>query len=372
MIRTDQVPPAPPAPPVSPLPTYTTAQIAQHVDGQLTGPDDLTLNGLADLDRAQPDQLTFLGDVKLMPAWESCAAGAVLVSEGIEAVSHPERRQAVITVPSADLAMASVLELYAPPPPVLEPGIHPTAIVDPTATLGEGCALGPYCVVGPHAVLGKGCTLHAHATVYDHAQLGDHCTLWANAVVRDRCTLGNNCTLHPGVVIGADGFGYRPGQDDAGQFRFVKVPQIGTVTLGNDCEIGANTTIDRAKFDATVLGHGCKLDNLIQIGHNCVLGNHVVIAACTAVGGSCTIGDATMIGGACDIADHVKIGSRVQLAGGAQLIHEVPDGETWVGSPACPAKAKFKELAAIRKLPDLLKAARPLMQEAAKPAEASP
>ncbi|MEM6551321.1 MAG: UDP-3-O-(3-hydroxymyristoyl)glucosamine N-acyltransferase [Planctomycetota bacterium] len=353
-----------------PLPTYTTAQIAQHVDGQLAGPDDLTLHGLADLDRAQPDQLTFLGDAKLLPAWQACAAGAVLVSEGIDAEAHPDRQQAVITVASADLAMASVLELYAPPPPTLEPGIHPTAIVDPTAELGEGCTLGPYSVVGPHAVLGPGCTLHAHATVYDHARLGAGCTLWAHAVVRDRCTLGDRCTLHPSVVIGADGFGYRPGEDADGRFRFVKIPQIGTVILGNDCEIGANTTIDRAKFDATVLGHGCKLDNLIQIGHNCVLGNHVVIAACTAVGGSCTIGDATVIGGATNIADHLKIGSQVRLAGGSGLMSDIPDGETWFGTPASHSKTKLKEYAALRKLPDLLKAARPLMHDHAKPAEA--
>ncbi|MEM1212179.1 MAG: UDP-3-O-(3-hydroxymyristoyl)glucosamine N-acyltransferase [Planctomycetota bacterium] len=352
------------------MPTYTTAQIAQHVNGQLAGPDDLPLQGLADLDRAEPDQLTFLGDTKLLPAWQACQAGAVLVSEGIDAQPHADRNQAVITVPSADLAMAAVLELYAPPPPALDPGIHPTAIVDPTATLGEGCTLGPYAVVGPHAVLGDRCTLHAHATVHDDARLGDGCTLWTHATVRERCTLGHRCTLHPGVVIGADGFGYRPGQDDAGNFCFVKVPQIGIVILGDDCEIGANTTIDRAKFDATVLGNGCKLDNLIQIGHNCILGNHVVIAACTAVGGSCTIGDATVIGGATNIADHLKIGSQVRLAGGSGLMSDIPDGETWFGTPADQNKTKLKEYAALRKLPDLLKAARPLMHDHAKPAEA--
>ncbi|MEM9296567.1 MAG: UDP-3-O-(3-hydroxymyristoyl)glucosamine N-acyltransferase, partial [Planctomycetota bacterium] len=220
-----------------------------------------------------------------------------------------------------------------------------------------GVAIGPGVYIGPHAQLGDGCVLHAGAVVMDDVVLGPGCVLWPHAVVRERCTLGARCILHPGAVIGADGFGYRPEKGPDG-VRIRKVPQIGVVTLGDDVEIGANSGVDRAKFDATVVGEGSKIDNLVQIGHNCRIGNHVVIAGCCGIGGSCVIGDYAMLGGMVMMRDHVSVGVGAKIAGGAAVIEDVPPGESWGGYPAGPMKQKIKEELAVRRLPDLLKLAK--------------
>ncbi len=334
---------------------YTTSEIATAVAGDLRGSGAVEITSLAELSQAGPGQLTFLGDARYLTRWQESSASATLVSESLteQVTQNTSPDLVVIFVASADLAMAKVLEMFAPPAPPVQPGVHPSAVVDPTARLGADVAVGALAYVGPHAMLGDGCVLHPQSTVMDEAVLGAGCVLWPGAVVRERCELGERCVLHAGAIIGGDGFGYRPG--GAGDAPLVKVPQIGKVVLGADCEIGANAAIDRAKFDVTELGQGCKIDNLVQIGHNCRLGDYVIIAGCTAVAGSCTIGSGTVIGGGADIADHLTIGSGVQLGGGAQLMNDIPDGETWGGSPAGPLKQKIKEEIAIRKLPDLIK-----------------
>jgi UDP-3-O-[3-hydroxymyristoyl] glucosamine N-acyltransferase len=181
-------------------------------------------------------------------------------------------------------------------------------------------------------------------------------------VIRERCRLGARCLLHANAVVGTDGFGYRPQRTAAG-VTLVKMPHLGHVELGDDCELGACCTIDRGKLAPTTLGHGCKLDNHVQIGHNCRLGNLVVIAGCSALAGSVTVGDGTMIGGQVAIKEHLTIGRGVQLAGGAQLMHHIPDGEVWAGSPAQPIRQTLREIAAIQRLPDFMRAARKLVQD---------
>jgi len=339
---------------------HTTQAIAQMLSGRLVGPGDLTIDSLAEIDRAEPGQLTFIGNAQYAGKWAQSNASAAVVSSDIEA--EPGEGRAFIVVDNADLAMASVLAAYEPARTPLPKGIHPSALIAESATIGKGCRIGPNCVVKPGVTLGQNTVLHANVTVYEDARVGDDCELWANVVIRERCTLGDRCILHPGAVIGADGFGYRA--DHTGPTpRIVKIPQIGVVTLGDDCEIGANTTIDRAKFDATVLGNGCKLDNLVQIGHNCRLGNMVVISGCVGIGGSCTIGDGTMIGGKAMLKDHVHIGKGCSIAGGAAVIVDVPDGEAWGGYPAGPLKDKFREELAIRKLPELMKKVKKYMKD---------
>lgn len=333
---------------------HSTQAIADLVGGQLQGPGDLTITALADIDHAKAGDLTFIGNGQYANKWAESNASAALVDQSIERDFAPGEGKALIIVDNADLAMATVQEAYAPPVPAPPKGVHPSALIADTATVGKDCHIGPNCVIMAGATLGDGVILHPGVTIYDDATIGSHCELWANVVVRERCSIGDRTVLHAGAIIGADGFGYRV-DTSTGSPQVVKIPQIGIVTIGSDCEIGANTTIDRAKFDATVIGDHCKIDNLVQIGHNCRLGNMILIAGCVGIAGSTTIGDGTIIGGKSMLKDHITVGRGCQIAGGAAVINDMPDGEIWAGYPAGPTKTKFREEMALRKLPDMMK-----------------
>lgn len=329
--------------------TFTTAELAQRVGGQLVGDNHVRIAGIESIDDAGPEHLTLIADKRYADRWPRSRAAAALVKRGIDPT--PDHRP-LIVIDDVDVASAVLLAVFAPPMPDPGPGTHPTAVVDPTATIGHGSRIGPGCVIGPHAVIAEQCVLHANVTVMDHARIGRECILWPGAVVRERCTLGERCILHPNVTIGGDGFGYRPSPDGRG---LVKIPQIGVVTIGHDVEIGAGSCIDRGKFSATVIGDGCKLDNLVQVAHNCRLGRCVVIAAHTALGGSVRVDDGALIGGMVCVREHCHIGAGAKLGGGSQLMHDIPPGEMWSGIPATDSRTMFKRYAAIARLPDHLR-----------------
>ncbi len=332
------------------MPTFTTQEIADRVQGELIGPGDAAIAGVNALTAAQPGELTFIGDEAHAAKWPASRASAALVRRGLAV--EPGAERCLIVVKDADLAMAIALAMFAPPLPLPPPGVHATAAIDPAAILGRDCRIGPHVFVGPRARIGDRCVLHPNVSVFDDAAIGDDCVLWSGTVVRERCTLGRRCILHPNVTIGADGFGYRPAADGRG---IAKIPQIGVVSIGDDVEIGAGTCIDRAKFAATVIGDGCKIDNLVQIGHNCTLGRCVIIAGQAAIGGSVTIGDGAVIGGNAMIPDHITIGAGATVAGGTLPIETIPAGETWAGYYAQPARRYMRMQAALRRLPDLVK-----------------
>lgn len=335
--------------------THTTRSLAKHVGGRLIGDGAVTITALAQLHTAQRGQLSFIGSKKYARDWPKSNASAALIGEDLLDGVEPGEGRALIAVENADLAMAAVLELFAPAPDRPEPGIHPSAVIDPTATLGNDVTVGPHCFVGPHAQLGDGCILHHRATVMHHARLGEGCELFAGVVIGSRCTLGDRCILHANAVIGTDGFGYRPGDTAAGQPPIVKMPHLGTVEIGHDVEIGAGTCIDRGKFDATTVGDHTKIDNLVQIGHNCRIGNAVLMAGCVGVSGSVTIGDGAVLGGGARVKDHCTLGKGVMLAGASCVMDDVPAGESWAGTPAKRLKTAIREELALRQLPDLLK-----------------
>lgn len=333
-------------------PAHSAGTIAQHVGGELVGSGDIRINGISDFNSVQPGQIALIGTQRYADRWADCPAAAALILRGLECANQPGR--ALIWVDNADLSFSKVLTLFAPPPVHTEPGIHPTAIVHETASLGSDIRIGPHCLIGPGVSLGDGCVLYNNVTILDHTRIGNQCTFWTGVVVRDRCTIGDRCTVHPNAVIGADGFGYRPEMTEQGP-TLVKTPQIGTVQIGDDVEIGAGTCIDRAKCNATIIGDGCKLDNLVQIGHNCRLGRMVIVSGCTGIAGSTTIGDGTLIGGQVAITDHAVIGKGVQIAGATHIAGDIPDGMVYAGSPGRPFRQTMRELKSLRQLPDLLK-----------------
>ena len=219
-------------------PRFTVQEICEKVQGQLTGPGDLVITGLGGIEQAQPDQLTLLGSKNFVAAWQSSKASAAIVGGDVDADLQPGDGRAFIRVKDADLAMITLLNLFAPPPAQagLNDGVHPTAIVDPTATLGSNVRIGAHTVVGPRASIGDNAVIHANVMIYDDVKIGAGSTLWPHVVVRERCTLGRLCIVHSNATIGADGFGFRPAPDGKG---LLKIPQIGTVEIGDDVEIGA-------------------------------------------------------------------------------------------------------------------------------------
>jgi UDP-3-O-[3-hydroxymyristoyl] glucosamine N-acyltransferase len=328
----------------------TTQEIAEQLGGRLDGPGDLTIDGFEALDRAQPGQITFIGDAGWARQWTDCAASAALVGKGVTVAAGEGR--ALIWVDDMDRAVAGLLSVFAPQVPQPAPGVHPSATVDESAEVAGDACIGAGCYIGPRAVIGPGAVLQANVVVMDDAKIGAASMLWPGVVVRERCEIGARCVLHPNAVIGADGFGFVPDPDGAG---VIKIPQNGYVVLGDDVEIGAGSCVDRGKFSATTVGHGTKVDNLVQIGHNCRIGQYVIIAGCCAIGGSVTIGDGVVMGGNCAIKDHVTIGPRVTLAASSGVIDDIPAGQTWAGLPAQEGRLAVRQHFAERKLPEVLK-----------------
>ena len=270
---------------------FSIQEIAEHVAGKLIGKKDILITGLEQIEQAQPGQLTFIGSNKYLKLWEHSEASAALVSQNLELT--PGNR-ALIQVVSADLAIAQVLDLFAPAPPRFATGVHETAVVDPTAMLGKNVSIGPACYLGPHVKVEDDSVLYANVTVMDESTIGHRSILWPGVVVRERCHVGDDCILYQHASIGSDGFGYRLSLD---MKTLVKIPQIGDVLIGNGVEVGANSCIDRGKFSSTRIGDGTKIDNLVQIGHNCCIGQSCIIVAAVAIGGSVTLGDFVTVAG---------------------------------------------------------------------------
>jgi UDP-3-O-[3-hydroxymyristoyl] glucosamine N-acyltransferase len=330
--------------------SLTTRQIADLVEGELVGPGDVSITAMERIDAAGPDQLTFVSDERYAAMWPQSLAAAALVPRTLEL--SPSDGQAMIRVDNVDRAVIRVLEALAPPAVKPDSGVHPSAVVESSAVLGTGVCIGPQCYVGHHVRIGEGAVLHASVTVLDESVIGAGTVLWSGAVVRERCTVGARCIVHANATIGADGFGYRPAPEGGG---LVKVPQIGRVVVGDEVEIGASTCIDRAKFGATEIGRGTKIDNLCQIAHNCRIGRGVVLAGGCGLAGSVVIGDGAILGGNVGVRDHIAIGAGAKIMAYAAVMNDIPAGATWGGYPAKDAKIAAREYAAMRKLPDLVR-----------------
>lgn len=322
----------------------TAAEIAKYLQGEVVGDATASLNGFAPADRAQPGDLTFAENETYFAKAEQSHATAILAD-----ARFTSARKILIRVSQPRVAFAKVLALFFPEPRPAA-GIHPTAVIAPTAHIDPTAHLGPHCVIGARVTVGARTVLWAGNFIGDDARLGDDVHLFPHVTLYPRTEIGNRVRIHAGAVIGADGYGYVP---DNGVHR--KVPQIGHVSIGDDVEIGANTTIDRGALGATVIGKGTKIDNLVQIAHNVEIGEHCLLVAQSAVAGSSKLGDQVVLAGQVGIAGHLKIGGKAVIAAQSGVMHDVPGGEKWFGYPAQPDKDSKRQIIAQRQLPALLK-----------------
>jgi UDP-3-O-[3-hydroxymyristoyl] glucosamine N-acyltransferase len=338
-------------------PTHTSGSLAGALGAQLRGRADLPITHVDALDRAGPGALTFIRSSAFAGAWAASAASAALVTRGIEVPGHDAPTRALLIVEDADLALVKVLELFAPPPEPAPPGVHASAVVDPSARVAPSARVGPCCVIGAGASIGEGAVLVGSVNIGARASIGAGTVLHPGVMIGDRCTLGRRCTVWGNVVIGADGFGFVPTPDGR---AVVKVPHIGTVAIGDEVEIGANSCVDRAKFGATEIGAGTKIDNLVQIGHNCRVGRGCLLCGMSGLAGSVTLGDGVIVAAGTAISDNLTIGAGARIGGRSAVINDIPAGETWLGQPALPAPTAAKNYAAFRTLADQLRQLRRL------------
>ncbi len=324
--------------------TYTVTELAELLGGVVQGDGTVAISGLGSLETAGPTELTFLANPRYASKVGETAAGAVLMTAGGE-----RHGRCAIEVANPYLCFAKLLTLfYTRPHETL--GVLPLAVVDGSATIGEGTTIYPGAFVGRNTVIGARSVIYPGAVIYENVVIGEDCTIHATAVIRERCQIGNRCIIQPGAVIGSDGFGYAP--DGATYYR---IPQIGIVILDDDVEIGANSCIDRAAIETTRIGRGTKLDNLVQIAHNCKIGEDCMIVSQVGISGSAKIGNHVTLAGQVGVAGHLTIGDNVLVGAQSGVPSSLPANAAYSGTPTMPHKEWLKSALMVPRLPELKK-----------------
>ena len=324
---------------------FTLSELARMAGGELSAQSDpqMRVHDVAPLSLAGPGELSFLDNRKYLPEFEQAAAGACIISPGMAKYAPPG--MALILCAAPYKAYALIAQKFYPRP--LRRAAHAGAIIDPAARLGLNVHVSAGAVIGAGAEIGQGSYIGANAVIGDNVCIGVNAWIGPNVTVF--CALlGDNVTLHPGVRIGQDGFGFAPDPDG-----FIKVPQLGRVIIQDNCDIGANTTVDRGSGPDTVIGEGTWIDNLVQIAHNVRIGRRCIIAAQTGISGSTEIGDYVMIGGQAGLAGHLKIGDGALIAAQSGVMRDVGPRERVAGSPAMPARQHFREVASLARMAKL-------------------
>ena len=324
--------------------TYSIEEINQVLKGEIVGNTTTIITAPEQLEEAKDTEISFIGNKKYEKFWSDSKACVAVVNQDISI--EPGENRAFIKVSNADLAMSQVLEMFAPPTPVFSVAIHPTAVVDASAKIGLGTNIGAGAYIGPNVIIGDNVLIYPNVTILDESTIGNQTTIWSGTVIRERCHIGSHCIIHPNATIGADGFGFRPDPERG----LVKIPQIGNVIIGNGVEIGANSCVDRGKFSSTIVGDGCKIDNLVQIGHNSKLGKFCIMAGNSGLAGSVTLGNSVIIGGSASIKDHTVIGDGAIVGAGSGVTGDIPAGKTMLGYPAVEARDALKQWAILKRL----------------------
>jgi UDP-3-O-[3-hydroxymyristoyl] glucosamine N-acyltransferase len=340
----------------------TVTELAALVQGRVHG-DERVIQAARPMNEAGPDDITFIENERNLRPLKTCRAAAAVVPASLavrreELLGADGRLLTLIEVADPLTAFITIVHhlhgRLAEPPT----GIDPRAAIDPTAVLGPDATVHPFVVIGAGSVLGARCRLHGGAVVGRNCRLGDDVVLHPHAVLYDGTILGDRVIVHANAVIGADGFGYR---FQSG--RHVKMPQLGTVEVGDDVEIGAGTTIDRGTFQATRIGAGTKIDNLVQVGHNCQIGKHNLFVSQVGIAGSCSTGDYVVIAGQVGVADHVHIADQAIIGARSGVVRDVPAGERMLGAPARPESEEKRILLSLGKLPELCREVRQVKQQ---------
>jgi len=335
---------------MTPRKELTAGDLAALFDGAVEGDPTRVIRGPAALDEAGPDEVSFLAQAGYAARARETRAGAVVVGRDVDLGRDDVT---LLRCDDPERAFTEVVVAFAPDVPDLDPGVHPTAAVDPDAELGDDARVGPHATVGPGARLAAGVRVHAGVTVGAHCLVGEGTALMPRVVLYPGTEVGARCIVHAGAVLGADGFGFH---FDGGAWR--KTPQVGRVVVEDDVEIGANVAIDCARFGATRIRAGAKLDNLIHVAHNCEIGRGSLVLAQVGIAGSTVVEDGAIIAGQVGIAGHLRIGAGARIAGHSGVTKNVPPGEEWFGYPAGPSKQKLRALAGAEKAGAEVKALR--------------
>jgi UDP-3-O-[3-hydroxymyristoyl] glucosamine N-acyltransferase len=333
--------------------TTTLRDLAELVGGELCGDGSLVIHAARPLSEAEPGSITFVDDEKHAQQLTACRASAVVAPTGL---ATKEWNVVRVADPVAAFAvMVRHLHGRTEPP---EHGVDSRAFIHSTARIGEGCSVYPFAYIGEGSTVGARCRIYSGVVLGRFCRIGDDVTLYPNAVLYDGTVLGDRVVIHANAVLGADGFGYRLHEG-----RHVKVPQLGHVEIGSDVEIGACTTVDRGTFQATRIGDGTKIDNLVMVAHNCQIGRHNLFVSQMGIAGSSSTGDYVVVAGQAGIVDHVRIGDRAMIGAQAGVTKEVPAGQRVLGSPATPERDQKRILMTLEKLPEIRRDVRRLKQQ---------
>ena len=332
---------------------FTAEMIAGLISGEVVGDKSAAVHTVASIEDGKAGGLAYLSNPKYEQYLYTTECSIVLVDKSFE--PKQEVKATMIKVENVGACVLQLLQMYQAMKPQ-KSGISPRASISEKATIGNNCYIGDFAVIEAGAVVGNGAKIYPHCYVGDNVKVGEGTTLYPRVTIYEGCSVGNRCIIHAGAVIGADGFGFAP--NAAGGFD--KIPQLGNVIIENDVEIGANTCIDRAKTDSTIIRRGVKLDNLIQIGHNVQVGENTVSSAQTGIAGTTKIGHNCFIGGQVGFADHITVGDYVKIGSQSGIDRNVPDGETRFGSPALKGMGYYRSFAIFKDLPELAKQLRAL------------
>lgn len=331
----------------------TLKEIAELVEGEITGDSNVVITGVAGIKEAEAGDITFLANPKYSPLINTTHAAAIITDYEVVVASKP-----LIRTKNPSLAFAKVISSFTPQEFIKPSGIHSTAIIGKGVSLGNNVAVGPYVVIEDEVSLGDNSVVYAGTFIGHHSKIGSGALIYPNVSIRERVLIGRNIIIHSGTVIGSDGFGFAMVEG-----KQHKIPQIGTVEIGDDVEIGANVTIDRARFAKTIIGNGTKIDNLVQIAHNVIVGENSLIIAQAGISGSTVIGSNVVIAGQAGLVGHIKIGDGAVLAAQAGVTKSVPENTIVSGYPARKHETAIKVNACVQNLPKLYEEIRELRKQ---------
>lgn len=330
---------------------FSVEQIAGILNGEIVGDSNVSVTGLSRIEEGQPGTLSFLANPKYEEYIYSTGASVVIVNKTFEPRQEIPASCTLVKVEDAYACFAKLLEAYNQFR-VKQPKIEQPSFISDSASVGENLYLGAFAYLGEDVVIGSDVKIYPGAYIGDNVKIGDGCVIYPGVKIYPDCVLGKHCVIHAGAVIGADGFGFAPNQEN----EYNKVPQIGNVVLEDFVEIGANTTVDRATLGSTILRKGVKLDNLVQIAHNVEIGENTVMAAQVGVAGSTKVGKNVMMGGQVGVSGHIKIADGVKVAAQSGIPNNIKkEGDVLLGSPAIPIEDFKKSYFGFRKLPMILK-----------------